>query len=157
MVAVVAIEEAADRQVKQAADLQPTSLKANFMLEDFGGFSFQQGGASYSTVEFLPFDGGDHYKEVAHIRGVNLLSAAHTSARLEYINNNTIVPSVHLPLSKPPSAFPRNQTRLDRHLGQLQPLTSPLISLQAERRPALDLLATDSNRAREFPARATVL
>ena len=40
MIAVVAVEEAADRQVKQAADLQPTSLKANFMLEDFGGFSF---------------------------------------------------------------------------------------------------------------------
>ena len=93
MIAVVAVEEAVDRQVKQAADMQPTSLKANFMLEDFGGFSFQQGGASYSTIEFLPFD-GDHYKEVAHIRGVNLLSAAHTSARLEYINNNIIVPSV---------------------------------------------------------------
>ena len=41
MIAVVAVEEAADRQVKQAADMQPTSLKANFMLEDFGGFSFQ--------------------------------------------------------------------------------------------------------------------
>ena len=98
MIAVVAVEEAADRQVKQAADMQPTSLKANFMLEDFGGFSFQQGGASYSTIEFLPFD-GDHYKEVAHIRGVNLLSAAHTSARLEYINNNIIVPSVQAALT----------------------------------------------------------
>ena len=58
MIAVVAVEEAADRQVKQAADMQPTSLNANFMLEDFGGFSFQQPPSSSSRGCFIRSCGG---------------------------------------------------------------------------------------------------
>ena len=86
------VDESADRQVKEAVAMQPTSKKVNFLLEDFGGFSFQQGGGMYATLEFLPFN-GELYKEAAYLRGVSLLSAPHTSARLEYINTNVLVPS----------------------------------------------------------------
>ena len=55
MLAAVMIDESADRQIKEAVEMQPTSKKVNFLLEDFGGFSFQQGGGTYATLEFLPF------------------------------------------------------------------------------------------------------
>merc|ERR1711965_27633 len=72
LLAAVEVDESADRQVKEAVAMQPTSKKVNFLLEDFGGFSFQQGGGTYATLEFLPFN-GELYKEA----GLRLSRGAH--------------------------------------------------------------------------------
>jgi len=142
LLAAVMVDESADRQVKEAVDMQPTSKTVNFLLEDFGGFSFQQGGGTYATLEFLPFD-GELYKEAAYLRGVSLLSAPHTSARLEYINTNVLVPSVQAALSK----LIANQARL---IEQFQ-RDAEEASLSADKRKAaIDKVSYLTQQAEEM-------